>query len=70
MDVYILTAMALFQVGWFFVNLSLLFNQRRWVKKRDAYYMAQFSSSSNKAVIDLVNETKKVLVDIKNNINK
>lgn len=67
-DIYMLTAISLFQVGWFLVVLFILMNQRKWVKKRDEYYVEQFSSSSNKAVIDLVNETKKVLLDIKKNI--
>ena len=69
-DIYVLTGIAIFQVLWFLTVFLLMLNQRKFMRRRDKYYEAQFNNNSNQAVIDFLNETKTVLNDIKKSLLK
>jgi len=65
---YMLTAIALFQVVWFVCVVIFLYSQKKWLQKRDDFYLKQFSTSTNKAVIEFINETKLILLELKEKI--
>ena len=67
-DLYILTtAMALNAV--FFISIICVVVNQKWaMKKRDDFYLKQFSTSTNKAVIEFINETKIILQELKEKI--
>jgi len=67
-DLYMLTAIALFQVVWFVCVVIFLYSQKKWLQKRDDFYLKQFSTNTNKAVIEFINETKLILLELKEKI--
>ena len=67
-DLYMLTAIALFQVVWFVCVVIFLYSQKKWLQKRDDFYLNQFSTNTNKAVIEFINETKLILLELKEKI--
>jgi len=67
-DLFILTTAMLFNAGFFIVIICVVINQKWAMKKRDDFYLKQFSTSTNKDVIEFINETKVILQEIKEKI--